>query len=300
MPNPTVCVLLPTFNGEKYLKQQLESVLNQENVKIKLLVQDDSSTDKTLEILSEYRDKLIIFHSSKNQGTTKTLIELLGRVDDEDYLAFCDQDDIWKNNHLISSIRELSKFAITEPVMNFPVYEFIDEQSQSIGIRVKRKRIGLANSLVENPAIGCGIVINRAGIDLIKQIQFDHQLFIDQQLYFLFSNLGSVNQCSDITLKYRLHGLNQVGVRNLNNSILKIRRIFIDNSLRNTRIALNRFAEVNSSRFTNLMKGIPGKHFDSLNGHFLTRFKYLLKPVFRREKWWDQVIFQALIFLGKY
>ena len=300
MPNPTVCVLLPTFNGEKYLKQQLESVLNQENVKIKLLVQDDSSTDKTLEILSEYRDKLTIFHSSKNQGTTKTLIELIRRINDEDFVAFCDQDDVWKSNHLISSISELKKFEITKPVMNFPVYEFIDEQSLSIGIRKKRKIIGLTNSLVENPAIGCGIVINRAGIDLIKQIQFNHQLFIDQQLYFLFSILGSVNQSSEITLQYRLHGFNQVGVRNLSDSINRIREIFMENSLRSSRISLNKFAEINTAIFPNLMSGIPSKHFGDLNGHFLQRFKYALNPVFRREKWWDQVIFQALIFLGKY
>ena len=300
MKVPKVSVLMPTFNGERYLTQQLESVLSQKNVEVALLIQDDGSSDKTLDILNQYRENISLFNSVKNQGTSKTLIELIKRVDDADYLAFCDQDDIWKSNHLISAINVLKNANDFIPAMTFPIYEYIDGDSNLIGIRKRRKKVSLGNSLVENPAIGCGIVLNKAGIKLIQDIEFDQELFIDQQIYFCFSALGSVFQGADRTVQYRLHDKNQVGVRSLSNSILRLKQALKYDNLKNTRHSLTRLAEINSKQFPELLSSFTRKHFYGLDGHFINRIKYALRPNFERESWLDQVIFQVMIIAGKY
>ncbi|MHC5923958.1 glycosyltransferase, partial [Streptococcus pyogenes] len=90
-----VAVAMSTYNGEKYLKEQLDSLFEQKKVDLTLFVRDDLSTDKTVEILSQYNGKLIrVDNNSTNLGVGCSFMETLYRVGtDFDYFAFCDQDD---------------------------------------------------------------------------------------------------------------------------------------------------------------------------------------------------------------
>ena len=106
-----VAVLLATYNGEKYLKEQIESVLNQKDVEIELLVRDDCSDDETRNILKSYQDKgLLKFYGEKRMNVPYTFFDLIDNAPEADYYAFCDQDDVWDNDKLITAINALSEF----------------------------------------------------------------------------------------------------------------------------------------------------------------------------------------------
>lgn len=105
-------ILLATYNGEKYLSEQIDSIINQTYTNWKLLIRDDGSKDKTLEILKKYekKDKRIsILRDNKgNLGFVKNFEELL-KNSSEDFVMFSDQDDYWLENKIEIYISELSK-----------------------------------------------------------------------------------------------------------------------------------------------------------------------------------------------
>ncbi len=109
-----VAILLSTYNGEKYIKQQVESILNQTYEKITLIIRDDGSTDHTLEVLEN------IQHSNKtmkkidllkdnwgNLGYGRSFCKLIMYAEDYDYYAFCDQDDYWLEDKVESAIKKV-------------------------------------------------------------------------------------------------------------------------------------------------------------------------------------------------
>ena len=90
-------ILMATYNGEKYLKEQIESILNQTYKNIRLIISDDASKDSTPQILEEYRKKdsrIEIYLNKENRGVVKNIEFLLEKVEDEFYML-ADQDDVW-------------------------------------------------------------------------------------------------------------------------------------------------------------------------------------------------------------
>ena len=102
----SVLVMLSTYNGEKFLAQQLDSLYKQKKVDVFILVRDDGSNDKTLEILNQYKDKYgkMIVLAQSNIGVAQSFFSLMYYAVTEmpkfDFYAFCDQDDVWFENKL--------------------------------------------------------------------------------------------------------------------------------------------------------------------------------------------------------
>lgn len=90
-------VLLATYNGEKYVKEQIESILNQTYRNIRIIISDDCSTDNTVKILEEYKEKdkrIELYTQKENLGVVKNIEFLLKKVENELYML-SDQDDVW-------------------------------------------------------------------------------------------------------------------------------------------------------------------------------------------------------------
>ena len=102
----TVTVFMSTYNGEKYLEQQIESILHQEHVKVKLFIRDDGSKDNTIKILRKY-SKLSNIHViyGDNIGYAKSFLKIIENNEYTSYYSFSDQDDIWLPNKLHEAIR---------------------------------------------------------------------------------------------------------------------------------------------------------------------------------------------------
>lgn len=286
---------MPTYNGERFLYHQVSSILEQEEVSISLYVRDDSSTDNTLEILKQFDNKVNILESNENIGTARSLIFLLENSPTADYLAFCDQDDYWNHNHLSDAIRLLKNSISEYPTLYFPLYAYIDETGKSVGKRRPRKHIGGANSLVENPAIGCGIVLNRKAIELIRRVQFNPKLHMDQQLYFLISHCGEIVQGGNYNVSYRLHQNNQVGIRGQTKLSQLFKLNILDGHIKETQTELWRFYLANVEFFPNEAKQQINHHFTKSRSGLFARILCALNPNFQREKFVDQMVFKLLL-----
>lgn len=92
-----VIVLMSTYNGEKYLKEQIDSILNQVKVEVFLMIRDDGSSDNTIAILKEYerQNRNIKIIKGKNIGVGNSFMQLLYNSAEAEYYAFADQDDVW-------------------------------------------------------------------------------------------------------------------------------------------------------------------------------------------------------------
>lgn len=103
---PTVAVLMATYNGARYLPEQLDSILAQEGVNVRIYIRDDGSTDNSVSIINEYSqrtDRVFLLDSLPAQVmVTKNFFSIVRDVDLSgiDYIAYCDQDDIWLSNKL--------------------------------------------------------------------------------------------------------------------------------------------------------------------------------------------------------
>ena len=124
-------IILATYNGEKYLKEQLDSILNQTYTNFRLLISDDCSQDSTKEILKEYEEKdnrIKVFFQEKNLGYVKNFEFLLTKVEGSIY-ALSDQDDIWNKDKVEKSYNKLKE---EHADLVFTDLEMIDEEGKTI------------------------------------------------------------------------------------------------------------------------------------------------------------------------
>lgn len=135
--NDTIAVILATYNGEKYLKQQIDSILNQTYQNIKIYIGDDDSNDSTIDIIKAYKslypDKIKYYQNATNMGFVKNFEKLL-QIAKEDYIAFSDQDDIWlpcKLEEQINKIKEIEKKS-NLPIMCHSDLTMMDENQNVI------------------------------------------------------------------------------------------------------------------------------------------------------------------------
>lgn len=137
MEKEWVNVLISTYNGEKYIAQQMESILNQTYPNIKIYVRDDGSQDGTVRILSEYQERLgkdrFQFFAGENKGFGKSFLRLLEIAEEGDYWAFCDQDDVWKEEKISCAVEWFRKQKGRKPRMYHSSFLLTDESLHPTG-----------------------------------------------------------------------------------------------------------------------------------------------------------------------
>jgi glycosyltransferase involved in cell wall biosynthesis len=296
MMKPKFLVILPSYNGEKFLEQQIESILNQQDVEVRIFIRDDCSTDGTKAILKNYESRISLEYGDSNLGTYLSLHRMLTMSDSSEYVAFADQDDTWERNHLIEAFKYLEKSPVSIPALYFPQYRYIDGDGKILGIRPPRHHVGISNALVENPAIGCGVVLNNPAVQLLRNINPCTFLHMDQQAYFCISLMGEIHQGNQVTVNYRIHASNQVGIpRN------KLRQ-FVDSAtsrrLRTARFEQEHLYRQLKSQLEPKIQIDLDRHFDLSRRNLLTRAMYVTHPVFRREGLMHQLVFMVLTFVN--
>ena len=127
--NPKVIICMSTYNGEKYVKEQIESLLNQTYKNLEIYVRDDGSKDNTINILEEYeKNNKIHFIKGNNVGVVKSFYECLKEAyDNAEYFAYCDQDDKWHKNKIERAISKLKKENQEQPTLYFSEFNYCDE-----------------------------------------------------------------------------------------------------------------------------------------------------------------------------
>jgi glycosyltransferase involved in cell wall biosynthesis len=211
--NNEIDVLLATFNGAKFLSEFLDSLAQQEYVRIHLFVSDDGSTDHTLQIIESYEGKfesLEILHGPK-AGPAANFLSLLS-CSKSQLIAFADQDDIWEKDHLINSIRRLEGLD-SMPALTFcDVSEFYSDGRRNRVWPNLRTEPSITHKSVQNFARGCTMVFNRAAKNLMLERPNLDMIMHDWWMYLLISSCGIVNYSNTVEIHYRVHSGNFIGV----------------------------------------------------------------------------------------
>ena len=210
---------MSTYNGEKYLREQIDSILNQDYPEISLLIRDDGSTDGTVDILKEYAQKYrdIDYYL----GVQNSFFDLMKRADKRAYYyAFADQDDVWLPGKIKRAIelleREDEKKDKRKPLLYGGRVTYASENLEYTKEMIfhNRKDPGLGNALVENIFIGCTEVFNKELLQLVILHIPKCEILHDWWLYLSASCFGSVIYDQNSYLFYRQHLNNQVGIQN--------------------------------------------------------------------------------------
>ena len=178
----SVLVLLSTYNGEQYLREQLDSLYAQEEVELQILVRDDGSSDTTSEIINEYKQK-------KGRLMPKY-----------DYYAFCDQDDVWFKDKLCVAIKQLESTE-NEYKLLYTGYISTDAELNPIESDNKVREINsIGANIVSNHIQGCRMVFNRGLLEKINLIN-------SEKIKEVFNEIPSFHDSWAMIVAYALGGL---------------------------------------------------------------------------------------------
>ena len=209
-----VQILMSTYNGEAYLKEQMDSLLGQTYPEIEILVRDDGSSDGTLGILKEYEEKYnnVYLYPEKNVGVTESFLSLLARSNGE-YVAFCDQDDIWLSEKIEKAVEKLA--LVKGPALYCGHKLLVDAQGNPLAgsneITNQPPRVSFENAVVESVCTGCTMVLNQPLVESLKNHMPKHAVIHDWWIYLVASYEGQVIYDEKAYICYRQHANNVIG-----------------------------------------------------------------------------------------
>lgn len=212
-----VLVLMSTYNGEAYLRKQLDSILHQEKVNVHLMVRDDGSTDQTCTILAEYAEKFpnMEWQTSENVGFVRSFSILaekaLGYPTPIDYYAFSDQDDIWMPNKLKTACRYLEDSDQKTPLLFSSNSLFVDDNMSVLGtFHMETPHYTKQNVMIYPTEQGCSMVFNRSALVLYDENPPKYA-WHDRWMCLICNFLGKSVYCQSPLFYYRIHGGNMIG-----------------------------------------------------------------------------------------
>ena len=200
-----ISVCIATYNGEKYLKQQIDSVISQLNTDDEIVISDDGSTDQTIYILESYKDERIKIYTNTNKHGVIHNIENALKNSTGKYIFLCDQDDVWVDNKVKISLEALKNYDlvvsdcfITDENLNIIQDSFYKQHNS-------KSNKWLA--LLRNPYLGCCLSFKRTVLDLSlpfpKNIPM-HDSWIGNVGAFKFKSIFIAEKL----IYYRRHGNN--------------------------------------------------------------------------------------------
>jgi glycosyltransferase involved in cell wall biosynthesis len=218
LASPKVVILLATRNGAEFLREQLESYRAQTYPNWELLVSDDGSTDRSVEIVNEFAQGVpqrVVIRRGPQKGFWQNFVSLV-RSDDiaGDLFAYSDQDDIWFPEKLAKAVRWFEARPTDQPALYFTRTELIEEGGAPIGFSPLFTRVPtFRNALVQNIGGGNTMVFNRAARLALQATPADVVLVAhDWWTYQILTGMGGTAHYDPWpSLRYRQHGLNLIG-----------------------------------------------------------------------------------------
>ncbi|WP_294241521.1 glycosyltransferase family 2 protein [Pseudobutyrivibrio sp.] len=233
-----IVVLLATYNGSQYLREQLDSIFAQSFQDFRLVVHDDESTDDTAAIINEYYekypDRIEIIYGNRLGSAKANFIYLLNKSE-ADYYFLCDQDDVWlpdKMQKMMDAMMETVSGDDTVPAAVFTDMYVVDDKlsimSDSFIRYIGRspKNIAYTQILIDNPAAGTAMCINRSLRDIAiskKSINWEYVPMHDAWLLELAAIFGEIKYIDEPLVYYRQTGYNTMGAET-ETTMDKIRR----------------------------------------------------------------------------
>lgn len=205
-----IAILLSTFNGEKYLREQIESILNQTNKEWDLLIRDDSSCDNTVNIIKEFENKHPQIHfvhdDLGNIRPLRSFKKLLSYINGYDYIMFCDQDDIWYPDKIQLSFDKIKQVEVGQKyalVYTNYIVNRRNENTIAYNHSMTSKNIP-SNILAQSWLMGCTMIMNNNMADIAKKIPVESENHDNwyAKVACLITKIGYVHEP---TMMHRLH-----------------------------------------------------------------------------------------------
>lgn len=211
-----VQVIMSTYNGEKYLKEQIKSIFVQQECKISLLIRDDGSTDGTIKIINELsKEYNINLIQGDNLKPAKSFLTALQASDtNQEFYAFADQDDVWKSDKLINAINKISTENKKIPILYTGNLCPVDKDLNILNNSLLPESIITDYKIIiarSSQLFGCTMVFNKSLRDYVCEHEFNKPIMHDLWIGLLASLKGKIIYDSVPYIYYRQHGNNQVG-----------------------------------------------------------------------------------------
>lgn len=212
---PVACVLMSTYNGERYLQQQIDSLYTQQDVDICIVARDDGSTDSTLNILdcNATEKECFSWYADGHLGSARSFLNLISNAPEAEYYALCDQDDVWDKDKLKCAIEMLETADPAKPALYYSNLRVVDE-NLSFHRNAHGKPWVMRNkysALVDVAATGCTVVFNKALCDLLKARMPKECKMHDEWIFMVCSFFGTVIYDFEPHISYRQHSSNVLG-----------------------------------------------------------------------------------------
>lgn len=224
-------IILATYNGEKYLANQIDSIISQTHKEWRLLIHDDGSLDQTVDIIKEYQriypaKIFFVDDGIKGLGVKDNFAHLM-TLATSDYIMFCDQDDIWFNDKVEKSLELMdskeSSVGTSTPIGVFSDLEVVGEDLRPIAKSIwayidvsPRLAESIKRLAIRNCIIGCTMMINKYALRLSLPIPTEAVMHDWWVGLVILKNRGYLLPITQPTALYRQHGSNVVGAKKFN------------------------------------------------------------------------------------
>ena len=235
-----ITIIMAVYNGQEYIREQLESLKDQTYTEWRLVIRDDRSSDKTAEIVKKFSDEVeqeVIFKvNEKPSGSAKNNFALLiNDAKESDYVMFCDQDDIWKKDKIEITFNKMKqveeRYGRDFPLLVHGDVEVIDENGNiNADSMFEMSHINadskLPQILIQNHVTGCTMMCNKKLIAGISEYASSEYIIMHDYLAALYSSVfGKIEVIKKPLLSYRQHSGNSVGAKNNNNPVYLLKRL---------------------------------------------------------------------------
>ena len=235
-----ITIIMAVYNGQEYIREQLESLKDQTYTEWRLVIRDDRSSDKTAEIVKKFSDEVeqeVIFKvNEKPSGSAKNNFPLLiNDAKESDYVMFCDQDDIWKKDKIEITFNKMKqaeeRYGRDFPLLVHGDVEVIDENGNiNADSMFEMSHINadskLPQILIQNHVTGCTMMCNKKLIAGISEYASSEYIIMHDYLAALYASVfGKIEVIKKPLLSYRQHSGNSVGAKNNNNPVYLLKRL---------------------------------------------------------------------------
>ena len=235
-----ITIIMAVYNGQEYIREQLESLKDQTYTEWRLVIRDDRSSDKTAEIVKKFSDEVeqeVIFKvNEKPSGSAKnTFALLINDAKESDYVMFCDQDDIWKKDKIEITFNKMKqaeeRYGRDFPLLVHGDVEVIDENGNiNADSMFEMSHINadskLPQILIQNHVTGCTMMCNKKLIAGISEYASSEYIIMHDYLAALYASVfGKIEVIRKPLLSYRQHSGNSVGAKNNNNPVYLLKRL---------------------------------------------------------------------------
>jgi glycosyltransferase involved in cell wall biosynthesis len=286
---------MSTYNGERFVEEQIFSILQQLPPDGELIIRDDGSTDQTVARIAAIQDRRIKLLQGENIGFAPSFLYLLTRISESStFIFFSDQDDVWEARKIATACTQLAGEEFI-PRLYCSSLLLVSERLEPMGRSpVFFDKPSFDNALVENIATGCTVALNRAAALLILRTRRPEKIrYHDWWCYLVVAAFGEVLYDPTPQIRYRQHTQNALGMSSGGRRYLRIMQAIRRQSwLSIMQIHLREFS-------LSFGREISTSQQQSLDYMTISQLRDALRVIFslqrRRQFFRDELLFRLLV-----